>query len=267
MIPVGLLAVWIVMNTSFFVNDVLSVANRFGLLTSVSDWMRFGTSSPANWSSTLGQIGVLRGNSLDPGDIHRNLYKDISAADHFASFDRTALSELDRDLVDASSTSATRPTPRRLTSTGWKEQNRTFVNKENRMIDPIKILQRAWHILWNYRTLWVFGLILALAAGGSFNGGNNGMQWREENQSYEWPSFGSLQEALDYFNRELNRLFTQGIPEANITGPGTHRLSLDHRRFRRLHAAGGHCRDDCILCFRKPRSSAWWMNMKTQAPR
>jgi hypothetical protein len=24
---------------------------------------------------------------------------------------------------------------------------------------------------------------------------------------------------LDYFNRELNRLFTQGIPEANITGP------------------------------------------------
>jgi hypothetical protein len=88
------------------------------------------------------------------------------------------------------------------------------------MIDPIKILQRAWHILWNYRTLWIFGLILALAAGSSSNGGgNNGMQWQEDNQSYEWPSFGSLQEALDYFNRELNRLFTQGIPEANITGP------------------------------------------------
>jgi predicted anti-sigma-YlaC factor YlaD len=64
MIPVALLAVWIVMNTSFFVYDVASVANRFGLLTSVSDWMRFGTSSPANWSSILGQIGILRGNSL-----------------------------------------------------------------------------------------------------------------------------------------------------------------------------------------------------------
>jgi hypothetical protein len=87
------------------------------------------------------------------------------------------------------------------------------------MIDPIKILQRAWHILWNYRTLWVFGLILALAGGGSLNGsGNNGVQWREDSQSYQGPSFGSLQEALDYFNRELNRLFTQGIPEANITG-------------------------------------------------
>src|SRR5688572_11912924 len=87
------------------------------------------------------------------------------------------------------------------------------------MIEPIKILQRAWHILWNYRTLWVFGLILALVAGGSSNGGgNNGMQWREDSQSYQGPSFGSVQEALDYFNRELNRLFTEGIPEANITG-------------------------------------------------
>jgi hypothetical protein len=87
------------------------------------------------------------------------------------------------------------------------------------MIDPIKILQRAWYILWNYRTLWIFGLILALAAGSSFNGnGNNGMQWREDNQNYEGPSFGSVQEALDYFSRELNRLFREGIPEANITG-------------------------------------------------
>ena len=87
------------------------------------------------------------------------------------------------------------------------------------MIDPIKILQRAWHILWNYRMLWAFGLILALVAGGSStSGGNNSMQWREDGQSYEGPSFGSVQEALDYFNRELNRLFTEGIPEANITG-------------------------------------------------
>ena len=65
MIPVGLLAVWFLVSAVFFAYDVLSVANRLGLLTSVSDWMRFGTASTANWSSALGQIGILRGSLLD----------------------------------------------------------------------------------------------------------------------------------------------------------------------------------------------------------
>ena len=29
-----------------------------------------------------------------------------------------------------------------------------------------KVLKRAWHIVWSYRALWVFGFILALTAGG-----------------------------------------------------------------------------------------------------
>ena len=29
-----------------------------------------------------------------------------------------------------------------------------------------KVLKRAWHIVWNYRALWVFGFILSLATGG-----------------------------------------------------------------------------------------------------
>jgi hypothetical protein len=87
------------------------------------------------------------------------------------------------------------------------------------MIDPIKILQRAWHILWNYRTLWVFGLILALAAGSSSgSGGNNGVQWREDSQSYQGPSYGSIQEFFQDLGRQVERLFTRGIPEADITG-------------------------------------------------
>ena len=65
MIPVGLLATWIFMSTSFLVNDMLSVANSFGLLASVSDWILFGTSNVADWSATLGQFGVLSGNTLD----------------------------------------------------------------------------------------------------------------------------------------------------------------------------------------------------------
>ena len=87
------------------------------------------------------------------------------------------------------------------------------------MIDPVKILQRAWHILWSYRVLWVFGLILALAAGGSYNGGgNNGMQWRENGNGYQTPPPESMQEFFRDFNRELQRLFDQGIPEMDISG-------------------------------------------------
>ncbi len=65
MIPVGLLAVWVLIGASFLVSDIVSVANRFGLLISVSDWMRFGSWNGAGWSTTLGQFGVLSGNALD----------------------------------------------------------------------------------------------------------------------------------------------------------------------------------------------------------
>ena len=38
-----------------------------------------------------------------------------------------------------------------------------------------KVLKRAWHIVWRYRALWVFGFILALTAGGG--GGGGGAQY------------------------------------------------------------------------------------------
>jgi hypothetical protein len=87
------------------------------------------------------------------------------------------------------------------------------------MLDPIKILQRAWHIVWNYRTLWAFGLILALAAGGLSNGGgNNGMQWREDGDNNPPPTPQNMQEFFRDLDREWNQLLQEGIPEANITG-------------------------------------------------
>jgi len=33
-------------------------------------------------------------------------------------------------------------------------------------MDYTKVLRRAWHTVWNYRTLWIFGIILALTTGG-----------------------------------------------------------------------------------------------------
>jgi hypothetical protein len=35
-------------------------------------------------------------------------------------------------------------------------------------MDHIKVLKRAWEIIWRYRVLWIFGIILALTAGGSW---------------------------------------------------------------------------------------------------
>ena len=48
------------------------------------------------------------------------------------------------------------------------------------MLDIKKILVRSWHILWNYRTLWIFGFILALALGGN-NFGNNRSSFNDRN--------------------------------------------------------------------------------------
>lgn len=87
------------------------------------------------------------------------------------------------------------------------------------MIDPIKILRRAWHVLWNYRALWVFGLILAIAAGGSSgNGSNNNYQYDQNRGESPQVTPQSMQEAWQDFQRELNKLFQQGIPEADISG-------------------------------------------------
>jgi len=86
-------------------------------------------------------------------------------------------------------------------------------------IDPVKILKRAWYILWSYRTLWVFGLILALAAGSSSSqGSNNGYQYEQGPQENHPVTPQSMQEAWQDFQHELNKLFEQGIPDMKISG-------------------------------------------------
>ncbi len=87
------------------------------------------------------------------------------------------------------------------------------------MIDPVKILKRAWYILWSYRALWVFGLILALAAGGSSgNGSNNGSRYEQNSGDNSQLTPQSMQQAWHEVQREMHQLFEQGIPDAHITG-------------------------------------------------
>ena len=40
------------------------------------------------------------------------------------------------------------------------------------MIKIVPILKRSWHILWNYRILWLFGILLVLTTGGNWNNNN-----------------------------------------------------------------------------------------------
>jgi hypothetical protein len=86
-------------------------------------------------------------------------------------------------------------------------------------IDPIKIIKRAWYILWSYRALWVFGLVLALVAGSSAGqGSNNSYQYQNGPQENPEVSPQSMQEAFRDFQSEINKLFEQGIPDINVSG-------------------------------------------------
>ena len=86
-------------------------------------------------------------------------------------------------------------------------------------IDPVKIIKRAWYILWSYRTLWIFGLVLALAAGSSgAQSSNNGYQYEQGSREDPQVTPQSMQEAWREFQRELNRLFERGVPDMNISG-------------------------------------------------
>ena len=68
------------------------------------------------------------------------------------------------------------------------------------MIDIGKILKRAWHILWNYRILWLFGVLLALTSGGGGggngggNGGSSNYNFNSNNPGIDWNSTPFLRE-------------------------------------------------------------------------
>lgn len=85
-------------------------------------------------------------------------------------------------------------------------------------MDPIKILRRAWQILWSYRALWVFGLILTLAGAGSSGRGpnnGNGVQYETNSQSTQ-PLPQDIQEALGQAIQEMQRLLHEGLTKAGI---------------------------------------------------
>lgn len=64
------------------------------------------------------------------------------------------------------------------------------------MVDIQKILKRSWHILWNYRLLWVFGFILALALGGTRFSNNSSYRMNDQQNEpgYNGPTVDGFEE-------------------------------------------------------------------------
>lgn len=87
------------------------------------------------------------------------------------------------------------------------------------MIDFGKILKRAWKILWDYRTLWIFGILIALTTtgGGNFNFRNSrpmdtgmpGQRWDVESLP------PALRQLVGWFEQDVLPLLTH--PEEHIT--------------------------------------------------
>lgn len=80
------------------------------------------------------------------------------------------------------------------------------------MINIGKILKRSWHILWNYRILWIFGFLLVLTTGGVSSGNNGGSSSSSGTVSKDVSSFpGTLPENAPDWVRQLSQWFTQNV--------------------------------------------------------
>ena len=77
MIPAGLLAVWAFVGTASIVSSMISAASSFGLLDSANTLLISGTSDTANWTSTLGQLGLLEGNSLQWSEMTEGYSRNV----------------------------------------------------------------------------------------------------------------------------------------------------------------------------------------------
>lgn len=101
------------------------------------------------------------------------------------------------------------------------------------MLDISKILKRSWHILWNYRTLWIFGFILALAMGGNNFGNNNRYSVNDGNNNNQQPGIQAPDgwEGLrgDTPSEKLNDAFRQineGIQQLRAEYPVEFRMGI-----------------------------------------
>jgi len=67
-------------------------------------------------------------------------------------------------------------------------------------MDQIAIVKRAWNIVWRYKVLWVFGILVALTSGGG--GGSGGTGYRFDSGDFNRPMYGDWPWLRDVFQPE-----------------------------------------------------------------
>jgi hypothetical protein len=65
-------------------------------------------------------------------------------------------------------------------------------------MDHLKILKRAFKITWDYKVLWIFGIILALTvASGGYGGGNGGSQAQHTTDQGDFQSYEGIPDSIE----------------------------------------------------------------------
>ena len=77
MIPFALLAAWAFITTASIVSNMVSAANNFGLVDVANTLLVSGSSDTVNWTSTLGQFGLLDSNSLQWFEITESYSRNV----------------------------------------------------------------------------------------------------------------------------------------------------------------------------------------------
>jgi predicted anti-sigma-YlaC factor YlaD len=76
MIPVGLLAAWIFISTSSLISNAVTVADNVGLIDSTTAFIS-DSSGNAAWTARLGQVGVLKGESLQVAETTESYARNV----------------------------------------------------------------------------------------------------------------------------------------------------------------------------------------------
>jgi hypothetical protein len=84
-------------------------------------------------------------------------------------------------------------------------------------MDPVKILKRSWTILWSYRALWVFGLVLTLAGAGSQGNSSMDFSGSDSGPQHNQPPPEEMTEAFEEAYQELQTLIEHGPSEVGIS--------------------------------------------------